>query len=58
MLERDGLAHTEGIGFQPNSEVRVYLLSTHRLLGTSGMDANRAFNGALPTTYDVAIGRW
>ena len=57
VLERDGLAHTEGTGFRPNSEVRVYLLSTPRLLGTLITDGNGAFKGSLPIPSDLALGR-
>lgn len=57
VLERDGTCSTEGTGFRPNSEVRVYLMSTPRLLGILTTDASGTFNGTLPIPNDVNIGR-
>ena len=57
ILEQDRTAFTQGTGFQPNSQVYLYLLSTPRFLGTVATDANGNFSGSVPLPLDVSPGR-
>lgn len=57
ILEQDRTAFTQGTGFQSNSQVFLYLLSTPRLLGTVATDASGAFQGSVPLPMDIPAGR-
>lgn len=57
ILEQDRTAYTEGTGFQPNSEVTLYVFSEPRFLGTVMTDANGSFRGSVPLPLDIKAGR-
>jgi outer membrane protein OmpA-like peptidoglycan-associated protein len=57
ILEQDRTAFTEGTGFQPNSEVNLYVFSEARFLGTVNTDASGAFRGSVPLPLDIPAGR-
>lgn len=57
ILEQDRTAFTEGTGFQPNSEVRLYLFSEPRFLGAVMTDASGSFRGTVLLPLDVQSGR-
>lgn len=57
ILEQDRTAFTQGTGFQANSQVFLYLLSTPRFLGTVATDASGAFQGSVPLPMDIPAGR-
>jgi hypothetical protein len=56
LLKEDKNVVTRGNGFKPNSEVRVYIFSTPRLIGTTTTDSNGNFVGIFPMLKDVAVG--
>ena len=57
ILEQDRTAYTEGTGFKPNSEVKLYVFSEPRYLGTVMTDANGSFRGSVPLPLDIQAGR-
>lgn len=57
ILEQDRTAFTQGTGFESNSQVYLYLLSTPRFLGTVATDASGAFQGSVPLPLDIPAGR-
>ena len=57
ILEQDRTAFTQGTGFQANSQVYLYLLSTPQFLGTVATDASGAFQGSVPLPVDIPAGR-
>lgn len=57
ILEQDRTAFTEGTGFQPNSEVSLYVFSEARFLGTVNTDTNGSFRGSVPLPLDIPAGR-
>ena len=57
ILEQDRTAYTEGTGFKPNSEVKLYVFSEPRFLGTVMTDANGSFRGSVPLPLDIQTGR-
>ena len=57
ILEQDRTAYTEGTGFKPNSEVKLYVFSEPRFLGTVMTDANGSFRGSVPLPLDIHAGR-
>jgi len=57
VLEQDRLAQVEGTGFLPNSEVRLYVFSTPRYIGSVTTDASGNFAGKVPIPSDLAVGR-
>jgi len=56
LLKEDKNVVTSGNGFKPNSEVRVYIFSTPRLIGTTTTDSNGNFMGNFPMLKDIALG--
>ena len=57
VLEQDRTAQVSGTGFLPNSEVRLFLFSTPRYIGSVTTDAAGNFVGSVPIPMDVAEGR-
>lgn len=57
ILEQDRTAFTQGTGFQVNSQVFLYLLSTPKFLGTVAVNAGGAFQGTVPLPLDIPAGR-
>ena len=57
VLEQDRIAQVEGTGFLPNSEVRLYVFSTPRYIGSVTTDASGNFSGEVPIPMDLAVGR-
>ncbi len=57
ILEQDRTAYTEGTGFKPNSEVKLYVFSEPRFLGTVMTDAKGSFRGSVPLPLDIQAGR-
>lgn len=56
VLQPGLFASTAGEGFQPNTDVKVYLFSEPTLLGTLTTDANGKFTGNLPIPTSIAAG--
>ena len=56
VLEGGLVAHTNGTGFRPNSEVRVYIFNTPYLLGILHTDTNGTFEGSLPIPKGLMVG--
>jgi LPXTG-motif cell wall-anchored protein len=54
-LEEDGAARTEGSGFQPGSQVDVWLFSTPTYLGQLTVNADGSFSG-LMDLGDIEVG--
>jgi outer membrane protein OmpA-like peptidoglycan-associated protein len=48
---------TSGTGFQPNSEVRLYLLDNSLFLGAVATDASGSFSGTVPLPAGIRVGR-
>lgn len=57
ILTRDGEALVSGTGMQPGSQVRLYLLSTPRLIGTTTVNANGGFRDTASIPVASKIGR-
>jgi outer membrane protein OmpA-like peptidoglycan-associated protein len=57
ILEQDRMARVEGTGFLSNSEVRLYVFSTPRYIGSVTTDASGNFSGEVPIPMDLAVGR-
>jgi uncharacterized repeat protein (TIGR02543 family) len=57
VLEQDRMARVEGTGFLSNSEVRLYVFSTPRYIGSVTTDASGSFSGEVPIPMDLAVGR-
>jgi outer membrane protein OmpA-like peptidoglycan-associated protein len=56
VLEQDQVAQVEGTGFLPNSEVRLYVFSEPRYIGSVTTDASGSFSGQVPIPTDLAVG--
>ena len=56
VLERDHSVQVQGSGFDPNSDVQVYVFSQARLLGTVHTDATGAFSGLVQVPGDLELG--
>ena len=56
-MEQDRVAKVEGTGFLPSSEVRLYVFSTPRYVGSVTTDASGNFSGSVPIPKDLAVGR-
>jgi LPXTG-motif cell wall-anchored protein len=54
-LQERGLAHTEGVGFMPGSQVDIWLFSEPRYLGTLTVRADGTFEGTVDVG-DIAPG--
>lgn len=59
ILEQDRTVVTRGTGFEPNSQVFLWVLTspTPRFLGTVATDSNGSFSGSLPIPLDLPAGR-
>ena len=57
VLEADRQARVSGSGFQPNSDVNLYVFSEPRYIGTVRTDAQGSFDGTVPVPMDLAEGR-
>ena len=57
VLEQDRVAKVEGTGFLSNSEVRLYVFSTPRYIGSVTTDESGNFSGSVPIPKDLAVGR-
>lgn len=57
VLEADRTAQVDGTGFQPNSEVRLFMFSTPRYIGSVSTDASGNFTGKVPIPPDFPAGR-
>jgi len=57
VLEQDRTAQVDGTGFQPNSEVRLFMFSTPRYIGSVSTDASGNFTGKVPIPPDFPAGR-
>ena len=57
VLEQDRTAQVEGTGFLPSSEVRLFLFSTPRYIGSVSTDASGNFSGTVPIPTDIPPGR-
>lgn len=57
VLGQDRMAQVAGTGFLPDSEVRLYMFSEPRYIGTVATDASGNFVGEVPIPKDVPIGR-
>jgi hypothetical protein len=57
ILEADRMAQVEGNGFLPNSEVRLFVFSTPRYIGSVTTDATGSFLGKVPIPSDIPAGR-
>ena len=56
VLEQDRVAQVEGTGFLSNSEVRLYVFSTPRYIGSVTTDASGNFSGKVPIPMDIPVG--
>ena len=56
VLRRDNSALVEGRGFEPDSDVQVYMFSQARLLGTVHTDSSGAFSGLVQVPGDLELG--
>lgn len=57
VLEADRRAAVEGAGFQPDTDVNLYIFSEPRYLGTVRTRADGSFDGSVPLPLDVPAGR-
>jgi outer membrane protein OmpA-like peptidoglycan-associated protein len=57
VLEQDRMAQVAGTGFLPSSEVRLYVFSEPRYIGSITTDASGNFSGEVPIPKDLAVGR-
>lgn len=57
ILEADRRAAVEGTGFQPNSDVELFLFSEPRYVGKVATDTAGNFKGSVPLPTDVPSGR-
>lgn len=57
VLEQDRMAQVAGTGFLPSSEVRLYVFSEPRYIGSVTTDASGNFSGAVPIPKDLPVGR-
>jgi len=57
VVQTDGLAKVEGTGFQPESPVQVYLLSTPTFLGTVTTSPSGSFDGTVGLPDSIKPGR-
>ena len=56
LLKDNQQVYIGGTGFKANSEVRVYIFSTAKLLGTTITDAKGEFSGIYPMIKDIEEG--
>lgn len=56
VLEEDRSAHVEGTGFQPDSQVAVYIYSNPTFVGTVTTDANGSFSDTLQLPISLETG--
>lgn len=56
-LEADRQARVSGTGFQPDSDVNLYVFSQPRYIGTVRTDARGNFDGTVPIPMDLNSGR-
>ncbi|MBU6245622.1 MAG: putative Ig domain-containing protein [Actinomycetales bacterium] len=57
VLHQDRVAQVDGTGFLPNSEVRLFVFSTPRYIGSVTTDASGNFSGQVQIPMDLEVGR-